>query len=122
MTAAAAGTTTPRILEKGKTAINTLCLSIRSGRLEFLLAGVSNGTLTVSPPSSGAWHHLAATYDGSSLISLYIDGLLATQQVASGAMPVTTDPLAIGNKPGNSSAVRISSPATSMTSASTAAP
>jgi hypothetical protein len=44
---------------------------------------------------------LAATYDGSSSMSFYIDGQLATQQLASGAMPITTDPLAIGNKPGS---------------------
>jgi 1,4-alpha-glucan branching enzyme len=90
---------TPRILEKGKTD-NQYALFINlSSQLEFLIAGVSGGVLTVSPPSSGAWHHLAGTYDGSSLISLYIDGQLAAQQVATGALPVTTDPLAIGAKP-----------------------
>src|SRR5207249_281636 len=50
-------------------------------------------------PSSGAWHHLAATYDGTSLMSLYIDGQIAAQQITTGAMPVTADPLAIGNVP-----------------------
>jgi 1,4-alpha-glucan branching enzyme len=94
---------TPRILEKGLSDNQYAVFINSSGSLEFLLAGVSNGTLIVSPPSSGAWHHLAATYDGSSLISFYIDGQLATQQVASGALPITTDPLAIGNKPGSSS-------------------
>jgi len=91
---------TPRILEKGKSD-NQYALFVNSSgsSIAFSLAGVSNGTITVSPPASGVWHHLAATYDGSSSISLYIDGQLATQQVASGAMPVTTDPLAIGNKP-----------------------
>jgi hypothetical protein len=92
--------TYPRILEKGTSDNQYALFANPSGQLEFLVAGVSNGTITVSPPSSGAWHHLAATYDGSSLVSLYIDGQLATQQVASGSMPVTTDPLAIGNKPG----------------------
>jgi hypothetical protein len=90
-----------RIVEKGKTDNQYALFANSSQQLEFLLAGVSNGTLTVNPPSSGVWHHLAATYDGSSMISLYIDGQLATQQVASGAVPVTTDSLAIGNKPGN---------------------
>ncbi|MGD0058427.1 MAG: LamG-like jellyroll fold domain-containing protein [Verrucomicrobiia bacterium] len=92
-----------RILEKGKSDNQYALFANPSNQLEFLLAGVSNGTLIVSPPSSGAWHHLAATYDGFSSISLYIDGQLAAQQSASGALPVTTDPLAIGNKPGNSS-------------------
>jgi 1,4-alpha-glucan branching enzyme len=94
---------TPRLIEKGESDNQYGLFINSSGSLEFLVAGISNGTLTVTPPSSGAWHHLAATYDGSSSISFYIDGLLATQQVASGAMPITTDPLAIGNKPGNTS-------------------
>ncbi len=92
-----------RIVEKGASDNQYALFANSSQQLEFLLAGV--GTLTVSPPAPG-WHHLAGAYDGSSLISLYIDGQLATQQVASGAMPVTTDPLAIGNLPGNSSPIR----------------
>ncbi len=89
-----------RILEKGETDNQYALFANSSQQLEFLLAGVTN--ITATPPSTGAWHHLAGTYDGSTL-SLYIDGQLATQQVASGAVPVTTDPLAIGNLPGNSS-------------------
>jgi len=93
--------TFPRIVEKGKTDNQYgLYANGNANQLVFFVAGVSNGTLIVTPPSSGAWHHLAATYDGSSLMSLYIDGQLTAQQSASGAMPVTTDPLAIGNKPG----------------------
>ncbi len=100
---------TPRIIEKGASDNQYALFAVDTNNcpncpvLEFLLAGVSNGTLTVSAPSSGFWHHLAATYDGSSLMSLYIDGQLATQQLASGAMPIVTDSLAIGNKPGGSS-------------------
>lgn len=95
--------TNPRILEKGKSDNQyALYANASTTQLIFFVAGVSNGTLGVTPPSSYAWHHLAATYDGSSLISLYIDGLLATQSVASGGMPVTLDPLAIGNEPGAS--------------------
>ncbi len=90
---------TPRILEKGKSGNQYALFINSSGSLEFLVAGVTNGTLATLPPTSEVWHHLAATYDGSSLISLYIDGLLATQQVASGSLPITTDPLAIGGKP-----------------------
>ncbi len=89
----------PRIVEKGASDNQYALFANPSGQLEFLLAGVTNGTITVSPPSSFAWHHLAGTYDGSSLISLYIDGQLATQQVASGTLALTTDALAIGAKP-----------------------
>jgi hypothetical protein len=92
-----------RILEKGASDNQYALFATASQQLEFLLAGVSNGTVIVSPPSPSAWHHLAGTYDGSSLISLYIDGQLVAQQPASGAVPVTTDPLAIGNLPGNTS-------------------
>jgi hypothetical protein len=96
--------TPSRIVEKGKTDNQYGLFINASSNLEFLVAGVANGALSTAPPSVGAWHHVAGTYDGS-LISLYIDGLLATQQVASGALPVTTDPLAIGDKPGSSSAL-----------------
>jgi hypothetical protein len=64
------------------------------------VAGVSNGVIATVPPSSEAWHHLAASYDGSLLMSLYIDGQLVTQQVASGSVPVSIDSLAIGGQPG----------------------
>jgi 1,4-alpha-glucan branching enzyme len=92
--------TYPRIVEKGKSSNQYALWVNNSGSLEFRVTGVSNGTIAVVPPSSGVWHHLAASYNGASLISLYIDGQLATQQVASGSMPVTTDPLAIGGQPG----------------------
>jgi 1,4-alpha-glucan branching enzyme len=86
-----------RILEKGASDNQYALLINGSGQIEFLVAGVAN--VVASPPSAGAWHHVAGTYDGSSMISLYIDGQLATQQLATGVMPVTTDSLAIGNKP-----------------------
>ena len=88
---------TPHVLEKG-VSDNQYALLCQSNQIEFLLAGVTNGVLVANPPSAGAWHHLAGTYDGS-LMSLYIDGQLAAQQVASGALSVTTDPLAVGYKP-----------------------
>ncbi len=93
--------TDPRIVEKGKSDNQYRLYAIgNSTQLVFAITGISNGTLVATPPSSFIWHHLAGTYDGSSLISLYIDGQLATQQVASGSIPVTLDPLAIGNEPG----------------------
>ena len=89
---------TPRILEKGNTDNQYGLFVNGSGQLEFLLAGVTGGTLVTTPPSAGVWHHIAATYDGS-LISLYFDGQLVAQQPASGPLAITTDPLAIGDKP-----------------------
>jgi glycosidase len=87
-----------RILEKGRSDNQYGLLINGPGQLEFLLAGVTNGTLLTSPPSTGAWHHLAATYNGT-LISLYIDGQSTAHQSASGPLAITTDPLAIGTRP-----------------------
>lgn len=89
---------TPYILAKGMSDNQYEIFVNGSGQLEFLLAGVTNGTLVCNPPSTNAWHHVAATYDGSQ-ISLYIDGQLVTQQVASGLIPASTDPLVIGAQP-----------------------
>jgi len=90
-----------RILEKGASDNQYALFANNSGQLEFLLAGVSSGTLLTTPPSAGVWHHIAGTYDGS-LISLYIDGQLVAQQSASGPLAITTDQLAIGDKPNGS--------------------
>ena len=40
-------------------------------------------------PSIGVWHHLAATYDGNSVIKLYVDGVeqSGTTQTSSGSAP-----------------------------------
>jgi len=92
---------TPRILEKGNSDNQYALFVNGSGQLEFLLSGVANGALMTTPPSEGVWHHVAGTYDGS-LISLYIDGQLVAQQPASGPLAITTDPLAIGDKPSGS--------------------
>ena len=92
---------TPRIIEKGKTDNQYALFVNGSGSLEFLLTGVTGGNLSITPPSAGVWHHVAGTYDGS-LISLYVDGQLAAQQSASGPLAITTDPLAIGDKPSGS--------------------
>ncbi|HUJ09103.1 MAG TPA: LamG-like jellyroll fold domain-containing protein [Verrucomicrobiae bacterium] len=91
----------PRILEKGSSDNQYGLFVNPSGQLVFLVSGVTNGTVVATPPSAGAWHHIAGTYDGS-LISLYIDGQVAAQQAASGQVPVTTDPLAVGFRPGAS--------------------
>ncbi len=90
---------TPRILEKGKSNNQYALLVNPSTQLVFVVYGVTNGTALTTPPSEGFWHQIAGTYDGSS-ITLYIDGQVVTQQTASGQMPITTDPLAIGFRPG----------------------
>jgi hypothetical protein len=91
----------PRILEKGNLDNQYALLSTSSGQLEFLLSGVSNGVLVASAPSAGSWHLVSGTYNGSSMI-LYIDGLIAAQQPASGFLALTSDALAIGSAPSGS--------------------
>ncbi len=91
----------PRILEKGKSNNQYALFVNPSGQLAFAVYGVTNGTVTTTPPSEGTWHQVSGTYDGS-LISLYIDGQVVTQRTAVGQMPITTDPLAIGFRPGAS--------------------
>jgi 1,4-alpha-glucan branching enzyme len=94
--------TYPRFIEKGASE-NQYALfangNTSPAQFEFFLAGVSNGTLVAAAPEDGAWHHLAATYDGSLVMSLYLDGQLVAQQVASGGVPVTADRLVIGADP-----------------------
>jgi hypothetical protein len=92
---------TPRILEKGNSDNQYALFSTSSGQLEFLLPGVSSGVLVVNAPSSGSWHHVAGTFTGSSIL-LYIDGQMAAQQPAFGVLAITSDGLAIGNKPSGS--------------------
>jgi len=88
----------PRILEKGKSNNQYGLFVNPAGQLVFALYGVTNGMLVTALPSELAWHQIAGVYDGT-LISLYIDGQVVTQQTASGQIPVTADPLAIGFRP-----------------------
>ena len=95
----------PRLIEKGASFNQYgLCIT-NTGQLQFYLSGVANGSVVATPPSINVWHHIAGTYDGS-LISLYIDGQLVAQQPASGPVAITTDGLAIGNRPGGGPAYR----------------
>ncbi|MGH7176842.1 MAG: LamG-like jellyroll fold domain-containing protein [Tepidisphaeraceae bacterium] len=85
-----------RILQKGNTD-NQYRFTEETGVLKFHLAGVTNGTLTTALPSTGVWHHVAGTYNGSAL-RIYLDGAQVAQQSGSGAIATTGDPLYIGTK------------------------
>ena len=85
-----------RILQKGDND-NQYRLLEEGGVFKFHLSGVVNGTLTMDLPSTGVWHHVAATYDGASM-KIYIDGVLRAQQAASGVLSVTPNNLHIGAK------------------------
>lgn len=51
--------------------------------------------LTANYPSTGAWHFVAATYNGK-MMSIYIDGQLAGSQAASGNIGSNSNDLIIG--------------------------
>jgi len=59
----------------------------------------TTGPITVQSQSSltaGTWHHIAATYDGATAMSFYIDGQLVATQPASGDINVSTSNVSIG--------------------------
>jgi Concanavalin A-like lectin/glucanases superfamily len=62
---------------------------------------LNGGWVVVSSPypSLNAWHHVAATYDGSN-VKLYLDGTLVKTQAATGAIAVNPNSLCIGSQPG----------------------
>ena len=92
-----------RIMEKGGDPAGTpggadpqyTLLSSGSTALNLTLGGV--GTVSAAMPGTGAWHHVAATWDGATM-KIYIDNVLAGSQAATGAIGTTTLPLIIGNK------------------------
>ncbi|GEM_PF-4583044 len=62
--------------------------------------GTLNGysyTLT-APAQAGVWTNVAATYDGT-IMRLFLNGELATEQTVTGLMKVTDRPITIGNHP-----------------------
>ncbi|MBN2228331.1 MAG: ThuA domain-containing protein [Candidatus Thorarchaeota archaeon] len=84
-----------RILQKG---VDDQYRLLDEGNLEFGLAGVSGGDIGTPLPTTGEWHHVAGTYDGST-ISLYVDGVERVSNSASGSLQTSSTSLYIGNKP-----------------------
>jgi glucose/arabinose dehydrogenase/PKD repeat protein len=101
ITVAAWGTSTsftnrnPRLVQKGITD-NQYRLLVEGGRVVWDIAGV--GSVSAAVPSLNARHFYAGTYDRANL-RLYIDGSQVASTAATAAIPTTTQPLAIGNKP-----------------------
>ena len=67
----------------------------------YLHIGGSWRILGAPFPSRNAWHHLAATYDGS-FIRIYINGVQAASAPQTGAITTNANNLAIGNQLGYS--------------------
>ncbi len=87
-----------RIIQKGNSD-NQYRLLAENNLLKFDLNGV--GSITTALPSTGAWHYVAGTYDGS-LMRLYVDGAVVASAAHTGAIHATSDVITIGSK--NSSA------------------
>src|SRR5205823_9540042 len=83
-----------RVLQKGSSD-NQYRLTEETGVLKWHIANV--GTVQTTLPSTGVWHSIVGTYNGSSL-TLYIDGAQAATLAATGTIPITTDQLVIGSK------------------------
>jgi hypothetical protein len=72
-----------------------------SNALWFNVAGLTPASIYMNLPSSGAWHHVAAVYDGSSL-RFYLDGTQVAMAAVTGTSQVTTDDLFIGTESASS--------------------
>jgi hypothetical protein len=75
-------------------------LSIRGfGNIVFSLTGVGSFITSLQNDHSlfdGAWHHIAASYDGATA-AIYVDGRLNSSTAVSGSITTTTTALRIGN-------------------------
>jgi len=67
--------------------------------VRFKIEGVGQvNTATDTAVADTKWHHIAATYDGSTM-SIYVDGKLDNTATASGAIPTNSQRLWLGNDP-----------------------
>ena len=90
-----------RIIQKGNgTTSNDVQYALKTalGRLEFQLGGITY--LSVAAPSTGVWHRIVGTYDGSTM-TIYIDGKKAGSKSASGSMMTSTENLYLAAAGGN---------------------
>lgn len=86
-----------RILQKGNSD-NQYRLLAEGGLLKFDLNGVD--TLTAPLPPTATWVHIAATWNGSTMV-LFTNGVAQTSAGAGGTITTTADPLAIARKNGS---------------------
>jgi transcriptional regulator CtsR len=86
-----------RILQKGDSD-NQYRLLAENGEFKFHLNGV--GTLTTTLPASGAWVHIAATWNGANMV-LYFNGVQQATVAAGGTLATTADTLRIATKNGS---------------------
>ena len=86
-----------RILQKGGSD-NQYRLLAEWDQFKFDLDGV--GTLASPLPTTGVWHHVAATYDHSTM-KIFFDGVEVASQAAGGNIATSADPLYIGTKSKN---------------------
>jgi hypothetical protein len=74
-----------------------------AGRASFFLNGPSTsggwlyGTTSIA---DGHWHHVAGTYDGTTL-KIFVDGVLQSSRAASGAVATGSSAVLIGARPAN---------------------
>ena len=83
-----------RVLQKGD-ADNQYRLLIEGGELVWHIANV--GRLETTLPPTNQWFHLAATYDGTRM-RVFVNGVQTGVLAATGAIPVTADPIYLGTK------------------------
>jgi glucose/arabinose dehydrogenase len=83
-----------RVLQKGD-GDNQYRLLAEGGELVWEIFGV--GRLEVALPPANQWFHLAATYNGTQM-RIYVNGSPVGVLAATGAIPVSTDPIYLGTK------------------------
>ncbi|MES2378407.1 MAG: GH92 family glycosyl hydrolase [Bacteroidota bacterium] len=87
-----------RIVQKGRD--DNQFLIYRSGdELEFQLAGVQNGRLSIKLPQLNKWVYLVCQYDkNESKLQAWLNGKLVEERKATGNINLTPDPMYIGGK------------------------
>jgi hypothetical protein len=89
------------VLRKGDTAPAAYQLCIQDGKVTMHLNetdGTSAGTFGMTALSTGKWHHVAATWDGTTSL-VYLDGYADSgPRAISGALPLDTRSLYMGGR------------------------